>query len=162
MKIKAVLLIIIFAIGVGAQAESLTDLQAIAKELERRKIELDEKEKNMNSKEERLKALEEELLQKESALRKLKDDISARLAEIKTIEDENLDKLAKAYGSSKAKSAAAIISKMDMEKAVQLFLRMQSMTAGKVMSEMGKTDPDFAAQLSERLAPSKIQGIDGQ
>lgn len=143
----------------SAFAESLANLQAIATELEKRKLELDEREKVLAGKEERMRALEEELLQKESELRKLKDTISARLEEIKTREDENLDKLAKAYGSAKAKSAADIIAKMDLDKSVQLFLRMNSMTAGKIMSAMGKSDPVYAAKISERLTPDEIQGV---
>ncbi|PLX69225.1 MAG: hypothetical protein C0602_07355 [Denitrovibrio sp.] len=161
MKIKTALLIMIMTVFTGnVMAESLANLQAIAQELERRKIDLDKREKVISSKEERLKALEDELLQKESELRKLKETISTRLNEIKTQEDENLDALAKAYGSAKAKSSADIIAKMDIAKAVQLFLRMNSMTAGKIISAMGKSDPVFAARISERLTPESIQGID--
>lgn len=160
MKTKAAVLIMIMTLFTGsAFAESLANLQAIATELEKRKLELDEREKVLAGKEERMRALEEELLQKESELRKLKDTISARLEEIKTREDENLDKLAKAYGSAKAKSAADIIAKMDLDKSVQLFLRMNSMTAGKIMSAMGKSDPVYAAKISERLTPDEIQGV---
>lgn len=160
MKTKAAVLIMIMTLFTGsAFAESLANLQAIATELEKRKLELDEREKVLTGKEERMRALEEELLQKESELRKLKDTISARLEEIKTREDENLDKLAKAYGSAKAKSAADIIAKMDLDKSVQLFLRMNSMTAGKIMSAMGKSDPVYAAKISERLTPDEIQGV---
>lgn len=160
MKIKALLLIIILTMTGTVYANSLANLQLIAQELEKRKLELDEREKKLNGKEERMNALEEELLAKESALRELKDTISKRLEEIKQIEDENLDSLAKAYGSAKAKSSAEIISKMQMGKAVQLFLRMNAMTAGKIMSAMGKSDPAFAARLSNRLTPDKINGID--
>lgn len=161
MRIKAALLIIIMTVFTGSvMAESLANLQLIAKELEKRRVELDEKEKQLAGKEDRLKALEEELLQKESELRQLKETISARLNEIKTQEDENLDTLAKAYGSAKAKASADIISKMDLEKAVQLFLRMNSLTAGKIMSAMGKSDPVFAARISEKLTPERIQGVD--
>ncbi|MGD9809556.1 MAG: MotE family protein [Deferribacterales bacterium] len=160
MKTKAVmLLIILMALGNFAYAESLANLQTIAQELEKRKLELDEREKTLTGKEDRIKALEDELLQKESELRKLKDTITARLDEIKTREDENLDALAKAYGSAKAKSAASIIAKMDLDKAVQLFLRMNSMTAGKIMSAMGTSDPVFAARISEKLTPDNIAGV---
>lgn len=163
MKSKAAMLLIIIMTMTGfAYSESLANLQTIAQELEKRKLELDEREKNLAGKEERLKALEEELLQKESELRKLKDTITTRLDEVKTQEDENLDALAKAYGSAKAKSAADIIAKMDLDKAVQLFLRMNSMTAGKIMSAMGKSDPVYAARISEKLTPDTIEGVNEQ
>jgi len=161
MRIKtAIVLMIILTFSSVAMAESLANLQSIAQELESRKLALDEREKTLASKEERMKALEDELLQKESELRKLKDTITARLNEIKTKEDENLDKLAKAYSSSKAKSSAEIIVKMDLDKAVQLFLRMNSMTSGKILAAMGKSDPDFAAKISDKLTPSSIKGVD--
>jgi hypothetical protein len=39
---------------------------------------------------------------------------------------------------------------------------MNSMTAGKIMSAMGKSDPKFAARISEKLTPENIQGINEQ
>lgn len=163
MKIKTAMLIIIMMLFAGqVMAESLANLQVIAQELDKRKTELDQREKDLANKEARLKALEDDLMQKESDLRKLKDDITARLDEVKTQEDKNLDSLAKAYGSAKANSAASIISKMELEKAVQLFLRMNSMTAGKILSAMGKTSPDFAAKISDKLTPQNIKGVDAQ
>jgi flagellar motility protein MotE (MotC chaperone) len=153
-------MLIILTLAGSAFAESLTDLQAIAQELDRRKLELDDREKRLVLKEERMKALEDELVQKESELRKLKDTITTRLNEIKTIEDENLDKLARIYGSSKARSTAEIISQMDLDKAVQLVKRMSALPAGKLLSALGKSDPAYAARLSEKLTPDKIKGID--
>jgi flagellar motility protein MotE (MotC chaperone) len=161
MKIKtAALIVLALFFYNAAHAESLANLQMIAQELDKRRLELDDREKNIALKEERMKALEDELLQKESELRKLKDTITARLDEIKQIEDENLDSLAKAYGSAKPKASAEIISKMDLDKAVQLFLRMNSMTAGKVMSALGSVDAAFAARISEKLTPDNIKGVD--
>jgi len=161
MRVKAALLILILtALNGSVFAQSLAKLQLIAQQLDKRKLELDEREKEITIKEERLKALEDELLAKESALRELKDTITDRLDEIKVRENENLDALAKAYGSSKPKSSAEIIAKMDLDKAVQLFLRMSSMTAGKMLSAMGKIDPVFAARISEKLTPGKIKGVD--
>lgn len=164
MKTKtAIMLIIIMIFTTGAvSAETLANLQQIASQLEKRKTALDERDKKITNKEERLKALEDELLQKESALRKLKEDITTRLNEIKVQEDKNLDSLAKAYGSAKAKPAAEIIAKMNLAKAVQLFLRMNSMTAGKILSAMGKSNPDFAAKISDMLSPEKIQGVNAK
>ncbi|MGE4317674.1 MAG: MotE family protein [Deferribacterales bacterium] len=159
----AVFLSVIFFCAVfTASAESLADLQAISKSLDKRKLELDKREKDIRTKEERLKALEDSLIQKDIEIRKMQDSIVARLKEIKIQEDKNLDKLAKDYGSAKAKSAAQVIVKMDIEKSVQLFQRLPSMTAGKILSAMGTIDPEYAAKLSEKLTPDKIQGINAQ
>jgi len=159
---KLLIFFMISAFAACGYAESLTNLQAIAQELDKRKIELDKREKELTLKDERMKALEDELVRKESELRKLKTTISERLNEIKTIEDENLDKLAQIYGSAKAKSAAEIIAKMDLNKAVQLIKRLSAMPAGKIMTAMGKSDPVFAAKISEKLTPDGIVGVDGE
>lgn len=142
-----------------AHAENLADLQAISKQLDARKKDLDTREKNIRIKEERVKALEENLIQKEIEIRKMQDSVTARLKEIKVQEDKNLDKLAKDYSSAKAKNAAQVIVKMDLDKAVQLFQRLPSMTAGKIISAMGAIDAQYAAKISERLTPDKIQGV---
>ncbi len=144
---------------VSVHAENLADLQAISKQLDARKKDLDTREKNIRVKEERVKALEDNLIQKEIEIRKMQDAVTARLKEIKVQEDKNLDKLAKDYSSAKAKNAAQVIVKMDLDKAVQLFQRLPSMTAGKIISAMGTIDAAYAAKISERLTPDKIQGV---
>ncbi|MGE4267390.1 MAG: MotE family protein [Deferribacterales bacterium] len=143
----------------SVHADNLADLQAISKQLDVRKKDLDNREKNIKTREERVKALEDNLIQKEIEIRKMQGAVTARLKEIKVLEDKNLDKLAKDYSSAKAKNAAQIIVKMDMDKAVQLFQRLPSMTAGKIISAMGTIDAAYAAKISERLTPDKIQGV---
>jgi flagellar motility protein MotE (MotC chaperone) len=142
-----------------AHAENLADLQAISKQLDARKKELDNREKNIRTREERVKALEDTIIQKDIEVRKMQEAVTARLKEIKIQEDKNLDKLAKDYSSAKAKSAAQVIVKMELDKAVQLFQRLPSMTAGKILSAMGTIDAAYAAKISEKLTPDKIQGV---
>ncbi|TCK60012.1 MotE family protein [Seleniivibrio woodruffii] len=151
--------VIAAAFVLPVHGENLADLQAISKQLDVRKKELDNREKAVRQKEDRLKALEDNLIQKEIDIRKMQEAVNARLKEIKVQEDANLDKLAKDYNSAKAKSAAQVIVKMDLDKAVQLFQRLPSMTAGKILSAMGTLDPAFAAKISEKLTPEKIQGV---
>lgn len=159
---KAIITLITLFIFMTASAQSLADMQAISKALDKRKQELDTREKNIRIKEERLKALENNLIQKDIEVRKIQENVVARLKEIKIQEDKSLDKLAKDYSSAKAKSAAQVIVKMDIEKSVQLFQRLPSMTAGKILSAMGTIDAEYAAKLSEKLTPDKIQGIDAE
>jgi len=151
--------VIAAAFVLPVHGENLADLQAISKQLDVRKKELDNREKAVRQKEDRLKALEDNLIQKEIDIRKMQEAVNARLKEIKVQEDANLDKLAKDYNSAKAKSAAQVIVKMELDKAVQLFQRLPSMTAGKILSAMGTIDPAFAAKISEKLTPEKIQGV---
>ncbi|WP_022851943.1 hypothetical protein [Limisalsivibrio acetivorans] len=146
----------------AADPQSIVDIQALANKLEQREMELNQRAAKLDEKEKRLRALEEELLNKENELNKIKQTVTSRLEDIKKVEDENLDTLAKVYASTKAKSAAAIISNMELDKSVQLMIRIQPLFAGKIMSELGKQAPQYASKLSERLAPEKLQLIDSQ
>jgi flagellar motility protein MotE (MotC chaperone) len=155
-KLMAVLLILFSLSAYAADTQGIVDLQSLAARLEAKDLELQKKEADLADKEKRLKSLEEELLKKENELNDIKSTITQRLEDVKKSEDENLTSLAKIYSSTKPKSAAEIIAKMDTDKAVQLFLRMPSMTAGKIMAALGKIDAEKASKISEKLSPEKV------
>jgi len=168
MTKKILLILTIFSLSFFAYAEngkpptSVIDLQAIAKALETKRAELNKKEAELNAKEKRLNALEEELIKKEARIAEMRNEVSGYLDKIKKNEDDNLNQLASLYQNTKPKSAAAIIAKMDLTKAVQLFQRINSRAAGKIFSALGKTDPEYASKLSERLTPEKLKAISNQ
>lgn len=159
-RILSLIILSLFVFGI-AGAQNMSDMQAISKALDKRKMDLDVRERNIKAREKRLKTMEDSLLQKDVQIRKIQADVTARLKEIKVQEDKNLDKLAKDYVSAKAKNAAMVIVKMDMDKALQLFQRLPAMTAGKIISAMGTIDPVYAAQLSEKFTPQKIPSVTG-
>ena len=156
MRSIVLTIIIGAAVALSAGAQSLSELQEISNNLQQKKQELDKRETKLNEKEKKLEAFEQELLARETQLNKIKQQITERLAEIKQIENENLDKLAKIYQNTKAKSAAQVIVNMEHEKAVQLFQRMSPFAAGKVMAEIGKTNPRYGSKLTELLTPSEF------
>ncbi|BAI80021.1 hypothetical protein DEFDS_0527 [Deferribacter desulfuricans SSM1] len=156
MRFSLILVIFFTFLGITFSETNLADINRISKHLK-------EKEKQLQLKEEELKKKEEELKMLEEILNKKSDEIDKKLAklqklydEIKKIEDEDLDRLAKYYASTNPKSAAKIIAKMDLNKAVQLFKRMSPMAAGGILSQMGKIDPDKASKISEAMTPKKI------
>lgn len=131
------------------------ELKVITENLKIKEKELIKKEEELSKKEAQLKAYEESLIAKEKELNEIKKSLDELYQKIKITEDENLDHLARVYGSAKAKSAAEVIAKMDLDKAVSLFQRMNPMTAGKILSALSQVDADFASKISERLTPER-------
>jgi flagellar motility protein MotE (MotC chaperone) len=156
MNKSLLVIFILFLFTINSQAQdNLLNLQALATKLAKKQSELDKREQELNSKEKTLQILKQNLDEKEVELNKIRKQLDAKLKEIKMVEDKNLDQLAKIYSSTKAKSAAEIIAKMDLYKAVKLFQRMQPRPAGKILSSLAKIDPDFASKISEKLTPDK-------
>lgn len=131
------------------------ELKIIAENLRLKEQKLFEKENELSKKEAQLKEYEANLQAKEKELNDIKNSLEDLYKKIKITEDENLDHLARAYGSAKAKSAAEVIAKMDLDKAVSLFQRMNPMTAGKILTALSQVDAEFASKISERLTPEK-------
>lgn len=149
---------IAYFIGVFSSAvaeDKLLNLQKLSEKLEKRQAELNEREAQLNERENTLKILKKEIDTKQTELDMLRVKLDNKLNEIKKVEDENLEQLSKIYSSTKAKSAAEVISKMELRKAVSLFQRMPARAAGKVLTSMAKIDPLFASKISEELTPDK-------
>lgn len=138
------------------EVDTSVNIESIIKELKEREKKLNEREIDLNAREERLNTLEKEILARENDLKKLRKEVTDRITELRAEEDKELDNLARMYSSAKPKSAAAIIVKMDLEKAVSIFRRLSPQSAGKLLNEMGKIDPLYASKLSEQLTPQGI------
>ncbi len=125
---------------------------AIAKDQER----LDQEKK-------RLETFKEEIDEKLGQLTMLKQQIDAdiaRLEQKKTDQeiqkqaafDAKMDSLVKVYSGMKPKKAAAIVDKMDIEVAKQIFSRMRETSAAQILAFV---DSEKAAKISERIAFKK-------
>lgn len=161
-KLYVLTLAFVFSLSISAYAEepqSLNELQKIAATLEQRKADLDRREADISAREKLLSIKEEELLKKENQITQMKEEVSKYLAGIKESEDKNMDMLAKFYATTKPKSAAAIISKMELDKAVKLFQKIDPRAAGKILSAMGKSDPEFASKVTEQLTPEALNSV---
>ena len=145
--------------AIEVKDDKFIDVQALVKELREKEKALNLRESDLNAREARLDALEKEILSRESELKKLRNDVSLRIDELKDTEDSELDKLAKMYSSAKPKSAVAILVQMDIEKAVAIFRTMTPSSAGKVLNEMGKVNPLYASKLSEALTPQPVSDL---
>ncbi len=108
-------------------------------------------------------ALEEERIQRErQELESLRKDVNNRIEQLKKVQaalDDMIDKqnqqrqeritqLVKVLSNMRPEPAAEVISKLEINMAVEVFRRMQSRTAGKVMASL---KPEKAAQISTLL-----------
>lgn len=108
-------------------------------------------------------ALEEERIQRErQELENLRKDVNERIDQLKKVQaalDDMIDKqnkqrqeritqLVKVLSNMRPQPAADVITKLDINMAVEVFRRMQSRTAGKVMAAL---KPDKAARISTLL-----------
>lgn len=139
-----------------SSGDKLVDPQVLLNDLREKEKTLGAKEADLNAKEMRLKTLEQSLLDRENELKQMRQTVTDRLKELDVKEDEDLNKLAKIYAATKAKSAAAIFIKMDPEKAVAIFRRMNPSAAAKILNEMGRVNPEYASKLSDGLSPQPI------
>jgi len=125
---------------------------AIAKDQER----LDQEKK-------RLETFKEEIDEKLGKLTALKQQIDADLARMEQKKSEQelqkqaafdakMNRLVKMYSGMKPKKAAAIVDKMDIEVAKQIFSRMRETSAAQVLAFV---DSEKAAKISERIAFKK-------
>ncbi len=126
--------------------------QAIEKErksLAREKKELAQYAAQVDEKLESLTALRKQIQEDIAQLDKKK---SRKAMDADRKFEAKLAKLVKMYAGMKPKNAAAIINKMDLAVAQELFLRMRGESAAKIL---GFVDAEKAAKISEFLAYKK-------
>ena len=106
---------------------------------------------------------EEELRVREERLKKLKQQIEDKIAELKNIEakiekiagaqkglgDEKLNHLAKVYESTAPEQAGPMMSKLDVKLAADILMRINGRKAGKIWAFV---EPKQAVKISEELA----------
>ena len=129
-----------------------------------------EKEKMLEEMVANLKAREEALVLKEKALEVKSDNLKSIMKEIdlrverlnllqavigkelqrqKQVNEANITKLAKVYESTSPPEAGALLSKIDVDIAARILLKMNNMKAGKMW---GFVEKDRAVEISKKLA----------
>ena len=96
----------------------------------------------------------------ENDIKKIRDEVSAQLKSLGEQQNKELDNLVKVYSTSKPKSVANIITTMDVDTAVAIFSRMTPNVAGKILNELGKSNPEYASKMAERLTYQPVFGDD--
>lgn len=136
------------------------DTTAILKQLREKERDLNIREADLNAKEARLNAMEQDLLSRENDIKNIREEVSSQLKSLSEQQDTELDNLVKVYSTSKPKSVANIIITMDVDTAVAIFSRMTPNVAGKILNELGKSNPEYASKMAERLTYQPVFGDD--
>ncbi len=120
---------------------------------------LDERKRQLDSKEAELKKLEEELhnqkieLEKRLAgLEQLRTQIGNQLQERVNTDAEQVDKLVAFYSSMKPQTAAKVIEKLNEDLAVEVLRKMKKKEAAEIMNMI---ESEKAQRLSEKFAGYK-------
>lgn len=143
----------------GAPLMQPEDIRAVMETLERKRKSLLEEESRLRKERTNLENLkldiENKIFELTEIQKKIEDDLNRKAVltsqQEKKIEDAELQKikqLVKLYSSMKAKNAAAIIDKMDMNVVYQIFSNMKGEQAGEILSYVNQ---ERAAKISELL-----------
>ncbi|MBF0448675.1 MAG: hypothetical protein HQL67_10785 [Magnetococcales bacterium] len=114
----------------------IKDPLLLLKSLEERRLNLDERAKELEIRENDLIRLEEKLAKRIENLEKLRDVIQKDLTKEKEIDAANIARLSKIYSSMKVKSAALGLQSIDQDTAVKVLKVMSEKSAGKILGKM--------------------------
>ena len=120
--------------------------------LAQKSAELEAKEKKLTQKKAELMAIQKDLNTKIATLTQLRSEIRSEVARKKTVDQQKLKHLIKAFSAMKPQSAASLIEKLDRHLVVELLSKMKGDAVGKILSFVKL---EKAAQISEGLARQK-------
>ncbi len=121
----------------------------LANALKQRERELALRQDVLRQEEERLNSLKRDLEGRLQTLAQLEKKISDLISTKKGIEEEKIMKLAKVFEETPPEQAGPLMSKLDVDIAVELLLKMTGRKAGKIW---GFVDPGRAVEISKALA----------
>jgi len=133
------------ATGAGAKP----DVRSLLESLERRQAELDAREREVASKEERLALYEKDVTAKVASLEEIEKRLSARAKAATQAVDAAAESLAKIYGTMKPEAAAPILDRLDDPTVLTIFRRMKEKQVGEILPLMTR---ERAIALTQALA----------
>ncbi len=134
-------------------SEPVMDLNKIREELDKRRQALDKREVDLNEREMQLNALQSSIVEREKSIFSIRVQVDEKLKELEGAKDVQIDRLVELYSSTKPKQAANILVNTDISTTSSIFRKMKPATAGKILNEMGKIDPEYASKLTDLLHP---------
>ncbi|MBF0158206.1 MAG: hypothetical protein HQL58_01660 [Magnetococcales bacterium] len=136
---------------VMAADSAAKDPMQLLESLERRRVELDERNKVLDRREQELQQLEGRLNKRVEALQSLRELIQKDMSDEKNVDDGNIKRLAKIFSSMKPQEAAQRLMALEHKMAVRVLKAMREKSAAKVL---GKMDAQQATTLSEDVGLS--------
>lgn len=137
--------------------------KVVLRDLEEKKTEINKQQRILDQSRKQLEIISAQLEEKLANLKALQKQVQADMAAFqKKKNDQELERdaaheavigrMVKIYAGMKPKDAAAIINKMNLEVAQEIFLRMREASASQILAYV---DSEKAAKISERLAFKK-------
>lgn len=120
----------------GAAHASATDVKALLESLSRRQAELDQREKTLAAREEKLALYEKDVTEKIAHLEQVGKTLKDELKRTHSATDEAAASLAKVYGAMKPSEAAPILDQLDEATALRILTRMKEKQVGEILPLM--------------------------
>lgn len=117
-------------------------------EIEKRRLELDAREKRLEVRESSLARLEKQIEKRIDTLKTLRQTIQENLEKEKQVDEANLVRLSKIFQKMKVGQAAERIQNLDRETAVKLLQIMPERSSAKILGKMSRRD---AIELSNAI-----------
>lgn len=132
----------------GATGTESTDMKAIL----RLKVEVEKGKERLWREREDLLTIREEINQKLADLSQIRNEIKAQMEVKKSLEEQRMKHLVKAYTAMKPQAAAGLIERLELPFAVDVLSRMQGDTVGSILSFV---DKDKAARICQGLVKAR-------
>ena len=116
------------------------------------KVEVEKEKEKAQREREELLAIREDINRKLTDLSQIRNDIKAQMEAKKSLEEQRMKHLVKAYSSMKPQSAAGLIERLELPLAVDVLSRMQGDTVGSILSFV---DKEKAARISQGLVKAR-------
>jgi flagellar motility protein MotE (MotC chaperone) len=118
----------------------------------KKKAEIEKEEEELVKKRAELIAIQENINNKIAKLTQLSNEIRAQMTIKKTVQEQKLKHIIKAYSAMKPQKAASLIEKMEITFAIELLSKMKGDVVGNILSFI---ETDKAVRMSEQLAKRK-------
>jgi flagellar motility protein MotE (MotC chaperone) len=135
--------------GDRKERASAADLKSMLEELSRRQGELDQREKTVAAREQKLALYEKDVTDKIAQLEQVGKTLKDELKRTSAASDEAAASLAKVYGAMKPNEAAPILDQLDEATALRILTRMKEKQVGEILPLMTR---DRAIVLTRSLA----------
>ena len=121
----------------------------VLQELSNRRVQLDQRERNIDMRTGLLKAAEKRIEEKLTQLKALQASINTKIKERDEKIEPRMQSLVKIYEKMKAKDAARIFAKLDLDILLEVIQRMKEAKSAPILAAM---DPTRAKEVTMLLA----------
>ena len=134
--------------GAVSKDETASPDRALLYSIQKRQVELNQKEEALKTDERRLVILKKEISDKIEILRQVESKLNAALDAEKNAEGKRLKELAKVYESMPPAKAGAMLAKLDLKTAAGITINMKRDRAGAIW---GHLDPQKAVEITNEI-----------